>query len=295
MSDFDWLFLLEVSLAGLGSGALLALTGLAFVLIYKATRAVNLAIGEMLMIGAYAFFSFSAGLGLPWWAAIPVALVCGGLLGAVIERAVIRPMLGESAISVLMVTIGLGSVLVGSVELLWGAAPTQLPDFMGNAPVFLGPAYVSRKIVIGFAVAATVIALFILAFRFWRGGVALRATATDQGAAYSCGIDVPLVFSMAWVFAGVAAAGAGILVGAVGGISPNMGVFGLSALVVVIVGGLDSVAGALIGGLLVGLIEAWTGTYLGGEFKTLTTFGLLIAVLMVRPYGLFGTVEIERL
>lgn len=100
---------------------------------------------------------------------------------------------------------------------------------------------------------------------------------------------------MAWVFAGVAAAGAGILVGAVGGISPNMGVFGLSALVVVIVGGLDSVAGALIGGLLVGLIEAWTGTYLGGEFKTLTTFGLLIAVLMVRPYGLFGTVEIERL
>jgi len=217
------------------------------------------------------------------------------LLGAVIERAVIRPMLGESAISVLMVTIGLGSVLVGSVELLWGAAPTQLPDFMGNAPVFLGPAYVSRKIVIGFAVAAAVIALFILAFRFWRGGVALRATATDQGAACSCGIDVPLVFSMAWVFAGVAAAGAGILVGAVGGISPNMGVFGLSALVVVIVGGLDSVAGALIGGLLVGLIEAWTGTYLGGEFKTLTTFGLLIAVLMVRPYGLFGTVEIERL
>jgi branched-chain amino acid transport system permease protein len=295
MIDFDWLFFLEVSLAGLGSGALLALTGLSFVLIYKATRAVNLAIGEMLMIGAYAFFSFSAGLGLPWWAAVPAALACGGLLGAVIERAVIRPMLGESAISVLMVTIGLGSVLIGAVELLWGADPAQLPDFMGTSPVFLGPAYVSRKIVIGFAVAATVITLFILAFRFWRGGVALRATATDQGAAYSCGIDVPVVFSMAWVFAGVAAAGAGILVGAVGGISPGMGVFGLSALVVVIVGGLDSVVGALIGGVLVGLIEAWTGTYLGGEFKTLITFGLLIAVLMVRPYGLFGTVEIERL
>jgi len=295
MIDFDWLFFLEVSLAGLGSGALLALTGLSFVLIYKATRAVNLAIGEMLMIGAYAFFSFSAGLGLPWWAAIPAALACGGLLGAVIERAVIRPMLGESAISVLMVTIGLGSVLIGAVELLWGADPAQLPEFMGTSPVFLGPAYVSRKIVIGFAVAATVITLFILAFRFWRGGVALRATATDQGAAYSCGIDVPVVFSMAWVFAGVAAAGAGILVGAVGGISPGMGVFGLSALVVVIVGGLDSVVGALIGGVLVGLIEAWTGTYLGGEFKTLITFGLLIAVLMVRPYGLFGTVEIERL
>ncbi len=295
MSGFDWLFFLEVSLAGIGSGALLALTGLAFVLIYKATRVVNLAIGEMLMIGAYAFFSFTAGLGLPWWAAIPAALACGGLLGAVVERTIIRPMLGESAISVFMVTIGLGSVLVGAVELIWGAAPTQLPEFMGTTPVFLGPAYVSRKIVIGFCVAATVIALFILGFRVSRGGVALRATATDQGAAYSCGIDVPRVFSLAWVFAGVAAAGAGILVGAVGGISPSMGVFGLSALVVVIVGGLDSVAGALIGGILVGLIEAWAGTFLGGEYKLLTTFGLLIAVLMVRPYGLFGTVEIERL
>ena len=295
MSGFDWLFFLEVSLAGLGSGALLALTGLAFVLIYKATRVVNLAIGEMLMIGAYAFFSFTAGLGLPWWAALPAALAVGGLLGAVVERAVIRPMLGESAISVFMVTIGLGSVLVGVVEIVWGAAPTQLPDFMGTAPIFLGPAYVSRKIVIGFAVAATVIGLFLLGFRTWRGGVALRATATDQGAAYSCGIDVPRVFSLAWVFAGMAAAGAGVLVGAVGGISPAMGVFGLSALVVVIVGGLDTIAGALIGGILVGLIEAWAGTYLGGEFKMLTTFGLLIAVLMVRPYGLFGTVEIERL
>ena len=295
MSGFDWLFFLEVSLAGLGSGALLALTGLAFVLIYKATRVVNLAIGEMLMIGAYAFFSFTAGLGLPWWAALPAALAVGGLLGAVVERAVIRPMLGESAISVFMVTIGLGSVLVGAVEIVWGAAPTQLPDFMGTAPIFLGPAYVSRKIVIGFAVAATVIGLFLLGFRTWRGGVALRATATDQGAAYSCGIDVPRVFSLAWVFAGMAAAGAGVLVGAVGGISPAMGVFGLSALVGVIVGGLDSIAGALIGGILVGLIEAWAGTYLGGEYKMLTTFGLLIAVLMVRPYGLFGTVEIERL
>jgi branched-chain amino acid transport system permease protein len=125
--------------------------------------------------------------------------------------------------------------------------------------------------------------------------VALRATAADQAAAYSCGIDVPAVFSAAWALAGVAAAAAGILVGAVGGISPTMGVFGLSALVVVIVGGLDSVAGALVGGLVVGLLEAWSGTFLGGEYKIVATFSLLLAVLVVRPYGLFGTAEIERL
>lgn len=293
--EFDWLFFTEVTLAALGNSALLALTGLAFVLIYKATRVVNLAIGEMLMIGAYLFFSFTAGLGLPPAAAIVLAILGGALLGAAIERAVIRPMLGEAAISVFMVTIGVGSILIGLAEIIWGAQPTALPDFMGKAPIFIGDAYVSRKVVIGFSVAAAVIALFLLAFRFWRGGVALRATASDQAAAYSCGINVPAVFSVAWMFAGAAAAGAGILVGAVGGIAPTMGVFGLSALVVVIVGGLDSIAGALIGGILVGLLEAWCGTYLGGEYKMLATFGLLMLVLMVRPYGLFGTVEIERL
>ncbi|MCG5236726.1 branched-chain amino acid ABC transporter permease [Xanthobacter oligotrophicus] len=291
----DWLFFAEVTLAGLGSGALLALTALAFVLIYKATRVINLAVGEILMLGGYLFFAFSAGFGLPVWAAIPLAIAGGGVVGALVERALIRPMLGEAPISVFMVTVGLGSVLMGVAELVWNTDPRALPDFMGATPVFIGEAYVSRKIAIGFAVAGVVIALFLLLFRFWRGGVALRATASDQAAAYSCGINVPGVFSLAWIVACATAAGAGILVGAIGGISPTMGVFGLSALVVVIIGGLDSVLGALVGGLLIGLVEAWAGTFLGGEFKLVTTFSLLIAALMIRPYGLFGTVEIERL
>ncbi|WP_186399636.1 branched-chain amino acid ABC transporter permease [Stappia sp. P2PMeth1] len=291
----DLLFFFEVTLAGLGSGALLSLTALAFVLIYKATRVINLAVGEMLMLGGYLFFAFAAGLGLPAWAAIPLAIAGGGLVGAVVERGLIRPMLGESPIAVFMVTIGLGSILVGLVELIWGTDPRALPAFMGNTPIFIGEAYVSRKIAIAFAVAAVVIAVFLVLFRYWRGGVALRATATDQAAAYSCGINVPGVFSLAWVIGCGTAAGAGVLLGSIGGISPAMGVFGLSALVVVIVGGLDSVAGALVGGLVIGLIEAWAGTYLGGEFKLVTTFGLLLVALMIRPYGLFGTTEIERL
>ncbi|WP_186386761.1 MULTISPECIES: branched-chain amino acid ABC transporter permease [unclassified Stappia] len=291
----DLLFFFEVTLAGLGSGALLSLTALAFVLIYKATRVINLAVGEMLMLGGYLFFAFAAGFGLPAWAAIPLAIAGGGLVGAVVERGLIRPMLGESPIAVFMVTIGLGSILVGLVELIWGTDPRALPAFMGNTPIFIGEAYVSRKIAIAFAVAAVVIAVFLVLFRYWRGGVALRATATDQAAAYSCGINVPGVFSLAWVIGCGTAAGAGVLLGSIGGISPAMGVFGLSALVVVIVGGLDSVAGALVGGLVIGLIEAWAGTYLGGEFKLVTTFGLLLVALMIRPYGLFGTTEIERL
>jgi branched-chain amino acid transport system permease protein len=204
-------------------------------------------------------------------------------------------MLGESAISVFMVTVGLGSILVGAVELAWGADPLRLPEFVPNSPIFLGVAYVAPKVAYGFVAAALVIATFLIAFRFSRGGVALRATASDQGAAYSVGIDVPRVFSLAWIAACATAAGAGVLVGSIGGISPSMGVFGLSVLVVVIVGGLDSLVGALVGGILIGLIEALAGTFLGGEYKLLATFGLLIVILMIRPYGLFGTHEIERL
>ncbi len=291
----DWLLLAEVSLAGLGTGGLYALTALAFVLVYKATRVVNLAIGEILMLGAYLFFGFAASLALPWWAAAAATLAAAGLFGAVAERLVIRPLLGESPIAVFMVTVGLGSILVGVVELAWTADPRRLPDFMPATPIFIGDAFLAPKIAYGFLVAAAAVLAFVLLFRFWRGGVALRATASDRAAAYSMGINVPGVFSLAWVIACMVAAGAGILVGSIGGISSTMGVFGLSVLVVVIVGGLDSVPGALVGGLLIGLVEALAGSYLGGEYKLLATFSLLVAVLMLRPHGLFGTREIERL
>ncbi|MDJ1159907.1 branched-chain amino acid ABC transporter permease [Chelatococcus sp. SYSU_G07232] len=291
----DWLFLTEVFLAGLGAGALYAVTGVAFVLIYKATRVVNLAIGEILMLGGYAFFGAAAGWHLPAWIALPVAVLSGALVGAVVERGLIRPMLGESPISVFMVTIGLGSILAGFVQVVWGADPLRLPEFMPSAPIFLGEAYLAPKVAYGFLAAMLVLAACVSALRFSRGGVALKATAADQGAAYSVGIDVPRVFSLSWIVACAVAAGAGVLVGAIGGISPTMGVFGLSVLVVVIVGGLDSMVGALVGGLLIGVVEAFAGTFLGGEYKFLVTFSIMILVLMLRPYGLFGTHEIERL
>jgi branched-chain amino acid transport system permease protein len=239
--------------------------------------------------------AFAGGAGLPVWLALPLAVAGGGLLGAVVERGLIRPMLGKSSISVFMVTVGLGSIIIGVVEALWSTDPRILPPFVANSPVFIGEAFVSRKIVVAFATAAVVITVFMLLFRFWRGGVALRATASDQAAAYSCGINVPAVFSLAWTVGCATAAGTGVLLGAIGGISPAMGVFGLSALVVVIVGGLDSIAGALVGGLGLGLIQAWSGSYLGGEYTGVITFSILIITLVIRPYGLFGTHEIERL
>lgn len=291
----DWLFLAEVLLAGLGAGSLYALAGVAFVLIYKATRVVNLAIGEILMLGGYVFFGAAAAWHLPAWIALPVAIVAGALLGAVVERLLIRPMLGESPISVFMVTIGLGSILAGVVQVIWGADPLRLPEFMPNTPIFIGEAYLAPKVAYGFVAAMLIIVAFALALRFTRSGVALQATAADQGAAYSVGINVSRVFSLSWIVACAIAAGAGVLVGAIGGISPTMGIFGLSVLVVVIVGGLDSMLGALVGGILIGVLEAFSGTFLGGEYKFIITFSVLIVVLMLRPYGLFGRHEIERL
>lgn len=291
----DGLFFLEVTLAGLGSGGLYALAALAFVIVYKATRVVNIAIGEFLMMGAYVFYAFAASMAWPVWAAIAGAVAVSAALGAVVERVTIRPMLGESPISVFMITVGLASILVGVVELIWTADQRRLPEFMPRAPVMVGEAFVAPKVFYGFWVALALVLLVLAVFRYWRGGVALRATASDQGAAYAMGINVPRVFSLSWAAAGAIAAVSGVIVGAIGGISSSMGVFGLSVLVVVIVGGLDSVAGALVGGVFIGLLEAWAGAYLGGEYKLLATFVVLVAVLMARPYGLFGTREIERL
>lgn len=293
--DFDWLFFVEISLGGLGTGGLYALTALAFVIIFKSTGVVNLAIGEMLMVGAYLVYGLATGFGLPIWLAIIVGVLGSGLAGGVIERLAIRPMVGESPISTFMITVGLASVLVGAVELIWTADQRRMPQIMPDEAIFIGEAFVSSKLFYGFFVTLILISLGLLVFRFWRGGVALRATAFDQGAAYSMGINVPRVFSLSWVIGAMIATVAGVIVGAIGGISPSMGIFGLSVLVVVIAGGLDSVLGALVAGMAIGLIEAWASGFLGGEYKVVVTFLILIIVLMIRPYGLFGTREIERL
>lgn len=292
---FDWLFFAEVTLAGLGTGGLYAVTGLAFVIIFKSTGVVNLAIGEMLMLSAYLCYGLITALDLPVWVAVIGSIILSGVVGGVIERLSIRPMVGESPISTFMITVGLAAVLVGLVELTWTADPRRMPPILPDGAIFIGEAFISSKVFYGFLITVALIALVLLLFRFWRGGVALRATAFDQGAAYSMGINVPKVFSMSWVIGAMIAAVAGILVGSIGGISPSMGIFGLSVLVVVIAGGLDSILGALVAGLAIGVIESWASGFLGGEYRIVATFAILIGVLMVRPYGLFGTREIERL
>jgi branched-chain amino acid transport system permease protein len=291
----DWLFFMESSLAGLATGAIYALVALGFVIIYKATKVINFAIGEIMMISAYFFLTFAGILEWPIWAALPAAVACGGLLGSVIEKTIIRPMLGESPISVVMVTIGLSNILIGLAQMFWGGGPQVLPGFLPRQPIFIGELYISSKIAFSALIALGMLTCYILYFRFSRGGVALRATASDQAASFSMGISVPRVFNYAWAFGCMAAALAGILVSASGGLSPNSGGMALAILVVVIFGGLDSILGALVGGLIVGWLETMAGAFWGGEYKMLAIFTLLTFVLIIKPYGLFGTKEIERL
>ena len=208
----DWLFFGEISLAGLAMGGLYALIALGFVIIYKATRVINFAIGEIMMFAAYLFLAFAGGMELSPWIALPLAVIGGSILGGVIEKTMIRPMLGESPISVVMVTIGIGSILVGLVEFIWTADPQLLPRFLPREPVFIGPLYLAPKIAYGFLIGSALLIIYLLYFRFSRGGVALRATASDQAAAYSMGINVRRVFNMAWVFGSLAASLAGVLV-----------------------------------------------------------------------------------
>jgi branched-chain amino acid transport system permease protein len=275
------------------------LTGIGFVVIYKATRIINFAIGEFMMIGAYFFFGLAAQMALPNWAAIVLALLAAGTVGGFLERFIFRRLIGESAISVFMVTIGLASIMVGLVEIAWTADPRSLPTFLPDQPFFVplgnAEAFLASKNGWSFMIVAAIMATFITVFRFWRGGIALRATAADQQAAYSVGINVPGVFSFAWVLGAITAAAAGILVGSISGISSAMGAIGLSVIVVVIVGGLDSLAGALVGGLLIGWLESMASLHIGGEYKQVATFVILLLVLVVKPYGLFGTHDIERL
>ena len=200
----------EFSLSGLSVGAIYALTGVGFVLVYKATRVINFAIGEFMMIGAYLLFGIAAKATMPTWAAILAALVVTALVGGLAERLIFRRLIGESAISVFMVTIGLSSIIIGIVEIIWTADPQSLPEFLPKEPFFIptgfGEAFMPSKNGWGFIIAAVVVAAIIVVFRYWRGGVALRATAADSQAAYSVGINVPGVFSFAWVLGALTAA-----------------------------------------------------------------------------------------
>ena len=285
---------LQLTVSGLGTGMIYALAAAGFVVIYKASDVINFTQGDLLLLGTYLIFFAVAQIGLPWSLGVLVTVLIAVLLALVIERLVLRPLIGEPIISMIMVTIGLSSILRGLVSAIWGPAPRSFESFLPAGDIVIGPAVLSTGRLLVIPIALAVLAALGLFFRHTRDGIAMRAIADDQQAALSMGISIPRVFGVAWALAAASAAIGGLMLGAVVGVSPNVASIGLRVFPVVILGGLDSIKGAVIGGAAIGLLEAYTGGYVGHGLNLVVPYGVLILVLMVRPYGLFGKEIIER-
>lgn len=285
---------LQLTLTGLTNGAVLALVALGFVLIYKASDVINFAQGEFLLIGAYVTYAVIAQIGLHWTVGVIVTVLIAIGVGIILERFILRPMIGEPIISLIMVTIGLSSLLQAVVSTIWGTEERAFPGFIPSEPVQIAGATVTTDKLWAIGIAAIFLVGFTLFFRRSSDGIAMRAVADDQQAALSMGISVKRVFAMAWSIAAVTAAVGGIIVANILGVSGNIAGVGLRVFPVVILGGLDSIPGAVVGGLIIGLIEAYTGGYVGHGLNIVIPFIVLVIILMIRPYGLFGQRIIER-
>ncbi|MBW1922962.1 MAG: branched-chain amino acid ABC transporter permease [Deltaproteobacteria bacterium] len=290
--------LLQVLVTGIATGGVYGLIALGFVLIYKATSILNLATGAFMTLGAFVCLSVMTGAGAPFWAALLATLVFAVVLGLVIERVILRQLIGEPIISVIMVTIGLAFILQGLAHMIWSPDYRSFPEIFPPEPLDLGFAVVPSGLLWGFIFALIGTFIFILIFKFSRTGVAMRATANDQQAALSMGISVRRIFALSWCFGAIAAVIGGVVIGNISGISIYLGDIGLKVLAVIILGGLDSIGGAILGGFIIGILENLAGIYIdplvGGGAKGVAPFFILVLVIMVRPYGLFGKEIIER-
>ena len=284
----------QLTVTGLANGAILALAALGFVLIFKATGVINFAQGEFMLVGAYVIFAGVVTYNLHWTLAIGVAILVAIALGIGVERLILRPLVGQPIISVIMVTIGLALFLRSAVQIIFGTRPQPFPDFIPSGTVSILGATVPQNRLWAVGLAAVALGLFTVFFRRSRDGVAMRAVADDQQAALTMGISVRRVFAMSWALAGVTAVIGGMLVANLIGVSGGIVEFGLLVFPVVILGGLDSIPGAMIGGAIIGLLITYTGGYIGGGLQTVIPYVVLVLILMVKPYGLFGQVRIER-
>ncbi|HKW91644.1 MAG TPA: branched-chain amino acid ABC transporter permease [Methylomirabilota bacterium] len=292
-------FMLQLVITGVAVGGVYSLMALGFVLIFKASSVVNFGPGELVLFGAYVAWATTLSWKLPLYVALPVTLGIAILLGLVIERGVLRPLIGEPIISVIMVTFGVASVIRGVLNMTWGSDTRAFPVLFSQEPFHLGPVPVSPVHLWSFVGVLVLLAGFSLFFKFSLTGMAMRATADNQQVAQSLGVSVKRVFALSWCIATVVSTLGGIILGSVrGGVDFSLADLGLKVFPVVILGGLDSVAGAIIGGVLIGVLENLSGGYLdpvlGGGVKEVAPFVVLVIILMLRPHGLFGKVEIER-
>src|SRR5229473_819413 len=298
MPEFEWQFTLVLLSNGIMIGLMYALIALGFVLIYKATDALNFAQGEFVMFAGFITAGAGEIAGFPFWASALLAIVCMIVLGFGLERVVLRPMIGRPVIAVVMATIGLANVLRGTATMAFGAQTQSISSPIPDEPIDLGLVTLPPIQLVGAAVSMIFLAGFTWFFLKSRTGVAMRAVADSQQVAMAMGINVRRYFALAWAMAGVVSALGGVVWGVMLSVDNQLALVGLKVFPVVILGGLDSIIGAVVGGLIVGVVEnlaaGYLDPYVGGGTKDFAPYVLMILVLMIRPEGIFGRRRIER-
>jgi branched-chain amino acid transport system permease protein len=291
-------FGLTLTVSGLSIGLMYSLIALGFVLVYKATEAINFAQGEFVMLAGFVAAVALGVNGMPVLGAVAAAVAVMVAFGFALERVVLRPLLGRPIIAVIMATIGLGAILRGLPPITVGGETRPVSLDIGDMPIGFGPISLPPIQILGVVVTLAFLGLFTWFFMRSRMGVAMRAVADNQQVAMAMGINVERYFALAWAMAGIVSALGGVIWGSMLGVDVHLALVGLKVFPVVILGGLDSVVGAVIGGLIVGVVESLAAGYLdpfvGGGTKDFAPYVLMIIALMFKPYGIFGTHRIER-
>ncbi|RWI16449.1 MAG: branched-chain amino acid ABC transporter permease [Mesorhizobium sp.] len=297
IGDFDYQFFLEVLTGGLLSGVMYSLVAIGFVLIYKTSGVLNFAQGALLLFAALTFVSLVE-RGVPFALALAVTFAIMVALGIGIERAVLRPLTNKPPITLFMATLGLSYIIEGAAQLIWGTQVHGLELGIEDVPLEVGGVLISQFDIFAAAVAAGMVLLLSLFFRHTRIGLSFRAVADDQFAALAVGLRLPLIWASVWAAAGLVALVAGLLWGARLGVQFSLSLVVLKALPVLVLGGFDSILGAIVGGLLIGasekLAEVYIGDYFGGGIESWFAYVVALVFLLIRPSGLFGQKLVER-
>jgi len=283
---------------GIMVGGIYALIALGWVLIYKCSGVLNLAMGELTLIGAYVSLSFYS-MGIPFLLSLLFSLIIGFVLGVLTERIFLDRLIGEPILTVIMVTVGLSFFFKGIVELIWGTDTRVFtPAVFPLEPIRIGPLIIGQVYLWSFVAAIVLLVIFVGFFQYTRWGLAMQATADDEMAALSLGVSARFVYATAWAIAFMAAGVGGTLLGNINGLNISVSYLGLLVLPAVVLGGLNSVPGAIVGGIIIGVLQNLAGTYLDkyfpGGVKEVAPFVFMVIFLLFKPYGLWGWERIER-
>ncbi len=293
-------FFLQLAVTGFALGMIYALIAIGFVIILKCSNAFNIAQGHFVMIGGYLGYTFLVTFGLPIWATLVLAVITATVMGLLIERLALRPLVGQSELAIIMMTIALAVVLEGLATLIWGGEYKTYHGMLPTLTLKVGNISVPPESLIGLMVSIVAVTLLLLMFRYTKIGLAMRATAEDLKVVQSLGIRATTVYAVSWVIASVVGVIGGILLGGVSGVMIPLASIGLKAFAVVLLGGIDSIGGAIVSGIILGVLENVAAGYLdpllpGGGLAQVFPFIVMLVVLILKPHGLFGLVRIERI